>query len=148
MPKLKTVKNWAKEYNIKLEWDIKPGGNVENVRCSTCKEHDDRLQGQKNYNRAWVDGSKNATSDSVKKHVHSDMHKRGVDIEMKKHLGSERYAENVMKNTPIGKSLAKMEEHAKEVLKMRFNTANYLTKKEKPFSAMYESGGGTIFQLQ
>ena len=53
---------------------------------------------------------------------------------MKKHLGSQQYAENVMKNTPIGKSLTKMEEHSKEILKMRFNTAYYLARKEKPFS--------------
>ena len=134
MPKLKTVKNWEKEYNIKLEWDIQVGGNAGNIRCSTCKEHDDRLHGLKNYNRAWVEGSKNATSDSVKKHVNTDMHKRAADIAMKKHLGSERYTQNVMKNTPIGKSITRMEEHSKEVLKMRFNTAYYLAKKEKPFS--------------
>ena len=134
MPKLKTIRNWEKEYNIKLEWDAKPNGNAENIRCFTCKDNDDRLQGLKNYNRAWIDGSKSATSDSVRKHVCTDMHKCAVDIEMKKHLGSQQYAENVMKNTPIGKSLTKMEEHSKEILKMRFNTAYYLARKERPFS--------------
>lgn len=84
MPKLKTVKNWQKEYNIKIEWDIQPGGNAANIRCSTCKEHDDRLQGMKNYSCAWVEGSKNATSDSVKKHVNTDMHKHAVDMALKK----------------------------------------------------------------
>lgn len=44
MPKLKTVRNWEKEYNIKLEWDVKPNGNAENIRCFTCKDNDDRLQ--------------------------------------------------------------------------------------------------------
>ncbi|CAB4004155.1 Hypothetical predicted protein [Paramuricea clavata] len=56
---------------------------------------------------------------------------------MKKHLGFERYTENVMKNTPIGKSTTKMKEHSEEVLKMRFNTAYCLAKKgfkEKPFN--------------
>ncbi|CAB3983345.1 Hypothetical predicted protein [Paramuricea clavata] len=133
MPKLKTVKNWEKEYNIKLKWDVQPGGNAGNIRCSTCKEYDDRLQGLKNYSRTWVEGSKSATSDSVKKHDNTDMHKHAVDIAMKKHPGSERYTENVMKTTPIGKSITKMEEHSKKVLKMRFNTAYYLAKKEKPF---------------
>ena len=133
MPKLKTVKNWEKEYNIKLEWDFQPGGNAGSIRCSMCKEYDDRLQGLKNYSRAWVEGSKSATSDSVKKHVNTDMHKHAVDIAMKKHHGSERYTENVMKSTPIGKSITKMEEHSKEVLKMWFNKAYYLAKKEKPF---------------
>ena len=52
---------------------------------------------------------------------------------MQKHLGSQKYAENVMKNSPIEKSLTKMEERSKEILKMRFNTAYYLAKKEKPF---------------
>ena len=134
MPKLKTVKNWQKEYNIKIEWDIQPGGNAANIRCSTCKEHDDRLQGMKNYSCAWVEGSKNATSDSVKKHVNTDMHKHAIDMALKKQLGSEQYTENVMKNTPIGKSMMKMAEHSKEVLRMRFNTAYYLAKNEKPFS--------------
>ena len=134
MPKLKTVKHWEKEYDIKLEWDVKPSGNAENIRCLTCKDNDGRLQGLKNYNCSWIDSSKNATSDSVRKHVNTDMHRRAVDIEMQKHLGSQKYAENVMKTTPIGKSLTKMEERSKEMLKMRFNTAYYLAKKEKPFS--------------
>ena len=51
MPKLKTVKNWQKEYNIKLEWDIQPGGNAANIRCSTCKEHDDRFQAEMDIRR-------------------------------------------------------------------------------------------------
>ena len=107
MPKLKTVKHWEKEYDIKLEWDVKPSGNAENIRCLTCKDNDGRLQGLKNYNCSWIDSSKNATSDSVRKHVNTDMHRRAVDIEMQKHLGSQKYAENVMKTTPIGKSLTK-----------------------------------------
>ena len=72
MPKLKTVKNWEKEDDIKLKWDVKPSGNAENIRCLTCKNNDGRLQGLKNYNRAWIDGSKNATSDSVRNHVNTD----------------------------------------------------------------------------
>ena len=48
MPKLKTVKNWKKEYDIKLEWDVKASGNAENIRCLTCKDNDGRLQGLKN----------------------------------------------------------------------------------------------------
>lgn len=137
MPKLKTVKSWEKEHNIKLEWDVQPGSggrSVGNIRCFTCKEYDDRLHGMKNYNRAWVEGSKNATSDSVKKHINTDMHKRATDLALKKQLGSKRYNENVMKNTPIGKSIMKMEERSKEVLRIRFNTAYYLAKNEKPFS--------------
>ena len=35
MPKLKTVKNWEKEYDIKLEWDVKPSGNVSRVKITT-----------------------------------------------------------------------------------------------------------------
>ena len=83
MPKLKTLRNWEKDYNIKLEWDVKPNENAENIRCFTCKDNDDQLQGLKNCNCAWIDGSKNATSDLVRRHVDTDMHKCAVDIEMK-----------------------------------------------------------------
>ena len=125
MPKIKTVRNWEKEHNIKLEWDVQ-GGNATNIRCSACKQHDHRLQGLKNYNRAWVEGSKSATSDSVKKHVNTDMHKHAVDINMKIDLGAKRYTETVLQQTPIGRSITKMEKQAKEVLQMRINRAYYL----------------------
>ena len=42
-PKLKTVKNWEKEYDIKLERDVEPSGNAKNIRCLTCKDNDGRL---------------------------------------------------------------------------------------------------------
>lgn len=83
MPKFKTMRNWERKHNIKLEWDVQTGGNVTNVRCSSCKQQDRRLQGLKNYNRGWVKGSKNATCDSVRKHVNTDMHKNTVDLASK-----------------------------------------------------------------
>ena len=38
MTKIKTVRKWKKECNIKLEWVNLPGGKAENIQCEVCKE--------------------------------------------------------------------------------------------------------------
>ena len=41
-PKLRTTVNSGRKNTI-FEWDVKPSGNAENIRCLTCKDNDGRL---------------------------------------------------------------------------------------------------------
>ena len=90
MTKTKSVRKWEKEYNIKLVWVNLPGGKVENIRCEVCEEYETQIMAFKNVSASWIEGSKNPTSDAVKKHVTSEMHKRAANLALKKELGPKR----------------------------------------------------------
>ena len=62
------------------------------------------------------------------------MHKRAVDLALKKELGPKEYVENIRQNTAIGKSITRMHEKTRKVMKNCFAIAYYLAKNEKPFS--------------
>ena len=75
----------------------------------------------KNFNDSWIKGSENPTSDAVKKHVTSEMHKRTADLALKKEVLPRRYAD--IDTYPIGKTNPKMNQKARKVLKNRFTAA-------------------------
>ena len=87
----------------------------------------------KNFSDSWIKGSKNPSSDAVKKHVTSEIHKRAVDLALKKELGPKEYVENIRQNTAIGKSITRMHKKTRKLMKNYFSTAYYLAKNEKPF---------------
>ena len=62
------------------------------------------------------------------------MHKQAADLALKKELGPKRYADNVYQNTSTRKSITKMNQKARKVLKNRFTTAYNLAKNEKLFA--------------
>ena len=80
MTKLKTVQKWEKEYQIKLKWVTLPESKVGNVQCIICKEYEAQIISSKNFSDSWMKCSKNPTSDAVKKHATSEMHKRAADL--------------------------------------------------------------------
>ena len=65
------------EPNLKLRYPTSRRSNI--LQLASFRKHD------------------NATSDSVRKHANTDMHRPANDMEMEKHLSSQKYAENGMK---------------------------------------------------
>ena len=59
------------------------------------------------------------------------MCKQAANLTLEKDLGPKRYTDNVCQNMPIRKSISKMNQKARKVLKNRFTTAHYLAKKQK-----------------
>ena len=57
-----------------------------------------------------------------------------LNLEKKESLSSSSYSDHVVQNTAIGRGLVKMADKDKDILKVCFNTAYYITKYEKPFS--------------
>ena len=103
--------------------------------CKECKRWELRIKNEKNFSLKWIrPGSNNVEKDSVKKHIASDQHKAAKKLSLQSALGASNYHEEVVRNTPIGRGLRKMHEKDKESLIIKFNTAYYLAKKERPFS--------------
>ena len=70
----------------------------------------------------WIrPGTENSAKGSVKKHVDSIQHIGGAE-KFKIDLGTDKYKENVVHNTSIGKSLIKPNSDNKEELRLRINT--------------------------
>ena len=101
MTKLMTVQKWGKEYQIELKWVTLPGSKIRNVQCIICKEYEAQIMSSKKFSDSWIKGSKNPTSDAVKKHVTSERHKRAADLALKKELSPKEYVENNCWNTVI-----------------------------------------------
>ena len=101
MTKLMMVQKWEKEYQIKWKWVTLPGSKVGNVQCIICKEYEVQIMSSENFRDSWVKGSKNPTSDAVKKHVTSERHKHAADLALKKELSPKEYVENNCWNTVI-----------------------------------------------
>ena len=105
--KLKTVKNWEKELNVKLEYQLN-GSNVIKLWCVVCKKWESCIKHSKNFNDAWIHrGTESIKKDSLKSHVTSKQHMKAVIIK-KSELGASAYVENVVSTTPIGCGLQRM----------------------------------------
>ena len=66
--------------------------------------------------------------------MNGEAHKKANEPEEKRQQGAVGFDEKVVKNTPIGRGLTKMEEKDLETLRICFNSAYYLVKQERPFS--------------
>ena len=99
-----------------------------------CMKHVDSINHRKTFTQIWIDGSKSVKKDSTQKHLSGEAHKKANEPEEKRQQGAVGFDEKVVKNTPIGRGLTKMEEKDLETLRICFNSAYYLVKQERPFS--------------
>ena len=99
-----------------------------------CKKFESRIKGLHTYNPTWVTGSKYIKKDSLQKHIAAESHIMALNLEKKESLSSSSYSDHVVQNTAIGRGLVKMANKNKDILKVCFNTAYFITKYEKPFS--------------
>ena len=138
MTKIKTVRKWEEKYNIELKWVNLPGRKVENVQYEVCKEYKTQIMSCKNFSNSWIKVKKNTTTDAVKKHATSEMHKQATDLALKNECGTKRFAGNLHQKIFIGKLITKMNKNARKVFKNRFTIAYCLAKNEKLFADYQE----------
>ena len=130
---LATVIKWGKEFNCELEKVI-INGKVTAIKCSLCKRFESHLNKMRSYTSAWVEGTKYVKKDSLKKHLASDVHVKAIDLKKRAELGASDYNNHVLQNTPIGHAFTRIAEDDRDILRVCFNTAYCLAKKERPFS--------------
>ena len=97
-------------------------------------KHVDSVKHRKIFTQIWIDGSKSVKKDSIQKHLNKEAHKKANELEQKRQLGAVGFKEKVVKDTPIGRGLTKVGEKDLETLRIRFNSAYYLVKQERPLS--------------
>ena len=101
-----------------------------------CKRWGKRIEYIKGFNLTWIrHGSLSIKKDRLKSHTATKQHQEAVCIEERSVMGVEVYSQKVVENSPIGRSVRKMQDKDRESLHVKFNDAYYLAKQERPYSA-------------
>ena len=60
---------------LRCDLDPQDRSLVSVLWCDVCRKYEDRIRGQKNFSRAWIDGSTNHKTSNISDHATSDQHK-------------------------------------------------------------------------
>ena len=131
---IKTVKKWEKEFNCSFDYDL-TGNNVTRLRCKACSRWETRINKSKGFQVTWIrPGSQSIKKDGVKVHCNSGQHKEAIRLEERSKMGALPYMERVVKESPIGRGVRKMCDKDRDSLRVKFNWAYHVAKKELPFT--------------
>ena len=133
---LKTVKKWEEILKCKLGKEM-DGNKVTKMKCKVCIKHEQNIIKMKGFSKSWINSTASAKKD-LENHVKGDPHLHAVELEEKQELGADTYNQEVVSSLPKGRGLANMAEKYKQTLIVRFNTAYYLAKSERPYSEFGE----------
>ena len=111
---------------------------VVKLKCKVCKKFENNITSIKGFSRSWIVGTESVKKDSLSKHVQGDPHKYAANLQRKETLGRSGYQQAVIRDTPIGRGLTRMADKDRETLTIRFNTAYYLAKNERPYRDFQE----------
>ena len=87
---------------------------VSSLKCKVCKQFSDKIQSARNFNPAFINGSKNLCASAMKDHGKTDMHQMAMRLYNKYH------AEDVTDYAPIAKALCTLDEKSKQTLLRKF----------------------------
>ena len=131
----KSVDKWIVEYDKELntsmwlKYTIINRLHVDALTCSICTRFKSKFEGMRNYNPAFIEGSRNLRTSSFKDHAASSMHVWAVTVEKQQGNDVTQYA-------PIAKALLTMEELSQVMLKHKFDVAYFIAKEKLAFTKM------------
>ena len=133
---VKTVDKWISESDrtmdtsVWLRYEKVDRKYIATLKCCVCAEFNEKLRGLRNYNPAFVVGSKNLRASSYKDHAATDMHKRAMLLFKK------QSSADVTEYAPIAKALYKLDTDAELKVKRKFDIAYLIAKENLAFSKM------------
>ena len=104
--------------------------HVAKLKCSVCARFKEKLRGCRNYNPAFVVGTKNLRGSAFKDHAASEMHKRSMM------LLSKSRSSDVTQYAPIAKALSTLDPDTERKLRRKFEVAYLLCKEGLAFTKM------------
>ena len=135
---VKTVEKWISENEKGLStamWLVfeRTDGDryhVARLKCSVCTRFKRQLEGMRNYNPAFIDGSTNVKTSSFKDHASTEMHKKAMNLHKK---SESNYS---IQTTPIAKALYRIDSATLTTTKKKFDIAYFIAKEGLPFTKM------------
>ena len=131
--KLKTVQRCENYFDCEFDYD-QEDGFVVRLRCKLCTKWESRINNTRNFCLTWIDpGSESVKKHAIQGHTNSSSHLEAKRMEDSSKMGIETYMNRMVDGTPIGRSIKNMCTKVRESLKVKFNSAYYLAKRERPF---------------
>ncbi len=133
---IKTVEKWIvdndKSLNTAtwLKYEKADRYNVRLLKCSVCTRFMAKICSSRNYSPAFIDGSTNLRTSSVKDHAKSDMHEKAMILLKKEH------SSDVREYAPIARSLHKLDQSAQDKLEKKFDISYMVAKEGMAFLKM------------
>ena len=132
----KTVEKWQKEHDKELNmatwlrYETIDRDHVLCLSCCVCKQFEEKLTSMRNYNPAYIVGSKNLRASSFKDHASSEMHSRTMLL-LKKAQSTD-----VCEYAPIAKALHVMDSASQQAVKKQFDVAFVIAKEYMAMTKM------------
>lgn len=133
---ISTVEKWKRDYDkslntsLWLEYEKMDREFVSSLKCKVCKQFTDKIQSARNFNPAFINGSKNLRASAMKDHGKTDMH------QMAMRLYNKYRAEDVTDYAPIAKALCTLDKKSKQTLQRKFEVAYFICKENLAFTKM------------
>ncbi len=122
---------YDKDYNTAtwLSFEKSSRECVAALRCTVCVKFQDQIVACRNFNPAYIYGSENFRTSSVKDHATSTMHRRSM-------LLKKANSTSVFEHAPIARSLCTLDPATEQKVKKLFDIAYLLCKENLPFTKM------------
>ncbi|KAK6182075.1 hypothetical protein SNE40_009839 [Patella caerulea] len=122
--KLATVSSWIQKYDKNKTWldyELETAGIVNKISCKLCTKYENKINGSRNFNRAFIVGTTGSAlkADNLRKHIISDPHIKAVQYENK--IGIP--AIDIIRKAPIFQSFSGAEEETRERVSKLFDIA-------------------------
>ena len=133
---VRTVEKWKRDFekclqtSLWLDYVKMDREYVAMLKCKVCIRFSDKIQSCRNYNAAFINGSKNLRSSAVKDHGKTDMHQTAM------RLYNKYQAENVTEYSPLARALYTLDASTKRTLEKKFNLAYFICKENMAFTKM------------
>ena len=128
---------YEKEYQavtwLRCSMDSTDNSVVSTLWCAVCKQYESRIEGLKNFSRAWIVGSTNHKTSNIIDHATSDQHKAAMARLNEERARSAKLP--VASYAPIARSLqSTLDPAVKEKLKKKVDITYCLAKENLPFT--------------
>ena len=133
---VETVQKWIRDNDKELNTSVwlhyvkSDQNHVDKLKCSVCVEFQGKLQGMRNYNAAFIDGSKNLRASSFKDHAATEMHTRAMQMFKRKS------SSDIAELSPIIRALHNLDKDSEMKLKRKFEIAYFISKENLSFTKM------------
>ena len=135
---LKWQRNYEKDHQslawLRADRDTNDKSLVSTLWCAMCRKYESQISGQRNFSRAWIEGSVNHKTSNIIDHATSDQHKSAMTIHHRDQARDRN--EPITSYSPIARGLLSpaMDPVVRERVKKKFEISFVLAKEHIPFS--------------